>query len=158
MTDKKPQTAQKIERLLFVCTGNTCRSPMAEAMCRAKLPDIEVLSAGVNATNGLPASIGAIDAMDARGLNIDHHRSRALSSYLLADADLVLCMSKSHRDIILSALPEMADKVFTLAEYVGEDAEIADPFGGDSAEYNACADQIEALLDKLAAKLTGPSA
>ena len=48
--------------------------------------------------------------------------------------------------------------MFTLAEYVGEDAEIADPFGGDSAEYNACADQIEALLDKLGAKLTGLSA
>lgn len=140
-------------RILFVCSGNTCRSPMAEALCREKLPGVEAFSAGLGAISGLPASIGALDEMAARGLNLDHHRSRALTSYLLADADLVLCMSKSHRDVILSALPELRDKVFTLAEYVGEDADIADPFGGDAATYAACADQIAALLDKLAAKL-----
>lgn len=145
----------QIERLLLVCTGNTCRSPMAEALCRHYLPNIETLSAGVGAVPGLPASIGAIEAMQRRGLNLDHHRSRALSSYLLADADLVLCMSQSHKDVILQALPEeCGGKVFTLAEYVDEPGqEIADPFGGDQEVYENCARQIEELIKKLAAKL-----
>lgn len=145
----------KIERLLLVCTGNTCRSPMAEALCQQYLPHIETLSAGVGAIPGLPASIGAIEAMQRRGLNLDHHRSRALSSYLLADADLVLCMSQSHKQVILQALPEECNgKVFTLAEYVDEpNQEIDDPFGGDQEVYEACAQQIEELIKKLAAKL-----
>ena len=143
------------KHILFICTGNTCRSPMAEALCRRYLPNIETLSAGVGAAPGLPASIGAIEAMQRRGLNLDHHRSRPLSSYLLADADLVLCMSNSHKQLILQALPgECIGKVFTLAEYVDEpDQEIADPFGGNQEVYEACAQQIEELIKKLAAKL-----
>lgn len=140
-------------RILFVCTGNTCRSPMAEALCQHYLPDAEVISAGVGAVPGLTASIGAIDAMQQRGLNLDHHRSRALSSYLLADVDLVLCMGQSHKQVILQALPEYADRVFTLAEYVGETGDIADPWGGDAEEYRACAAQIEELIKKLAERL-----
>lgn len=144
----------KIERLLLVCSGNTCRSPMAEALCRHYLPEVEVLSAGVGAMPDLPASIGAQEAMERRGLNLDHHRSRALSSYLLADSDLVLCMALSHKQLIQRALPELAEKVFTLAEYVGEpEADIADPFGGDAQVYEECACQIEELVKKLAAKL-----
>lgn len=146
---------KNIKSILFVCTGNTCRSPMAEVLLADRLPGLTVSSAGLATVAGLPASIGAIDAMDAMGLNLDYHRSRQLSSYLLADADLVLCMSNSHKETILSALPEMADKVFTLGEYAGMPQDIADPFGGDSEEYTACAEQLADLIDKVAEKLTG---
>lgn len=146
---------KKIERILFVCTGNTCRSPMAEALCREYLPGVEALSAGLGTCAGLPASLGALEAMERRGLNLDHHRSRPLTSYLLADADLILCMSPGHKQTILAGLPEYADKVFTLGEYVGEPADtaISDPFGGTPEVYEDCACQIEGLIKRLAAKL-----
>jgi protein-tyrosine-phosphatase len=153
MSNTENKSENKIERILFVCTGNTCRSPMAEALCNKYLPDVEALSAGIGTMNGLPASIGAIDAMNSMGLNIDHHRSRSLTSYLLADADLVLCMSASHKDTILKALPEYADKVFTLTEFVGEEGDIPDPFGGDYETYIACAERLDQLIGKLADKL-----
>lgn len=145
----------KIKSVLFICSGNTCRSPMAEALLAARLPELNVSSAGLATVPGLPASIGAIDAMDAYGLNLDYHRSRQVSSYLLADADLVLCMGQSHKQTIVQALPELADKVFTLGEYAGDEQDIADPFGGDAEEYAACAAQIDALVAKVAEKIAG---
>lgn len=146
-----------IKSVLFVCSGNTCRSPMAEALLAAKMPHLAVSSAGLTTVPGLPASIGAIDAMDAYGLNLDYHRSRQLSSYLLADADLVLCMGQSHKQTIVSALPELAGKVFTLGEFAGDEQDIADPFGGDAEEYAACAAQIAALVEKAAQRIAEKS-
>lgn len=147
-----------MKSVLFVCSGNTCRSPMAEALLAAKMPELSVSSAGLATVAGLPASIGAIDAMAEYGLNLDYHRSRQLSSYLLADADLVLCMGDSHKQTILSALPELSNKVFTLGEFAGEAQDIADPFGGDADEYAACAAQIAALVDKAAEKIAAENA
>lgn len=133
-------------RILMVCTGNTCRSPMAAALARHHMPWAEVLSAGTATVAGLPASIGAMDAMQHFGLSIDDHASRPLNQYLLEDADLVLTMTAGHKQAILNFMPEAADKVFTLGEFAGSNEEIPDPFGSSAEEYIRCAKALEALI------------
>lgn len=139
-------------RLLMVCTGNTCRSPMAAALARHHMPWAEVLSAGTATVAGLPASIGAMDAMQHFGLSIDDHASRPLNAYLLEDADLVLTMTDSHKQAILKFMPEVAAKVFTLGEFAGTDENIPDPFGSPVEEYIRCAKALEALILAVAEK------
>ena len=140
------------ERILIVCTGNTCRSPMAAALARKYMPWAEVLSAGTATVAGLPASIGAMDAMQQMGLSIDDHVSRPLNQYLLDEADLVLTMTEDHNRAILNFMPEIADKVFTLGEFAGVAKSIPDPFGKSVEEYVQCAKDIEVLIQAVAEK------
>jgi protein-tyrosine-phosphatase len=144
-----------MRRVLFVCTGNTCRSPMAEAMFRAKAADlgIEVKSAGVAAFDGQKASEHAIHALRERGISHDHVSQR-LNEELIAWADIVLTMTASHKALVLSFFPQAAEKVFTLCEYVDiGDKDIADPFGGGLEIYQQCADEIEQALERLRLKI-----
>ncbi|CAJ1000913.1 MULTISPECIES: low molecular weight protein arginine phosphatase [Bacillales] len=147
-----------MKRILFVCTGNTCRSPMAEALFKAKATDgqWEVRSAGVAAFDGQPASLHAMQVLAERGIDHDH-QARRLNDDLVAWADLILTMTQGHKTMIQSMFPGAAEKVFTLREYVGVEgmSDIADPFGGTVEDYRRCAEEIEESLDYLINKFTG---
>jgi L-threonylcarbamoyladenylate synthase len=145
--------------LLFVCTGNTCRSPMAEALCKTLLaerlgcaPDeledrgFFVLSAGLSAMTGAPAAAYAVDIIRARGGSLQHHASRRLTAELIRRADLVIAMTRDHLDALLYHLPEAADHV-RLLHSAGDD--IDDPIGADRETYLRTARDIEEQLGHL---------
>lgn len=148
---------QRLSQLIvvLVCTGNTCRSPMAETLMRhlisqrfpqlfqGEFPPVTIASAGLSAFPGGPASTEAVEAMRKRGLNLQNHQSHSVSERTLRHADLVLTMTKSHRSAILEKMPELASKVQLLSGGTGD---VADPFGGDASLYEACADQMEEYL------------
>lgn len=158
MATVRPSTATF--NILFVCTGNTCRSPMAEAVTRAELGrrgwrHVEVASAGVAALDGAYASEAAIRATGKQGIDLRGHRSRSLSPELLDWADLILAMSPSH----LARVERMgaADKGALLSEFASGDprsAGVSDPFGGDDAVYDRTLAELRTLvasaLDRLA--------
>lgn len=142
--------------ILLVCTGNTCRSPMAEVQLRnlisqklgCKPDEVEdkgynVSSAGLAASTGGPASSEAVTVMRENGLDLKGHQSQVVTEPLLNRADLVLTMTGAHAHVILSRWPEVAGRVRTLSRDGGD---ISDPIGGDTELYRQCAAQINTEL------------
>jgi protein-tyrosine-phosphatase len=139
--------------VLFVCTGNICRSPMAAAILAHLLQergvgDLEVRSAGTAPWDGAPASEGSYLISLEHGLDLSSHRARQLTTDIVADAGVILGMSTNHveRAVQLGG----AGKAYLLGAYAGEpadDAEVSDPFGGDLEDYRATYDRLVALLE-----------
>src|SRR5467141_2912748 len=139
------------QHVLFVCTGNICRSPLASSLLERALKerglDLTVSSAGTGAWDGAPASEGAYLVGLERGLDLSGHRARLLTRELVDQADLILTMARHHR----ARVDELGGegRVFVLGEYAGREgdsAEISDPFGGDLDVYRDTCVELEALL------------
>lgn len=143
-------------QILFVCTGNTCRSAMCEGIFKSlvELSNIKVLSAGINACNGDKANENAIEALNEMGIDISNHTAKLLTKGDVLDSDLIITMTSMHKSIIISNCPNAKDKVFTIYEYAGcGDGQVTDPYGMSIDVYKNCALELKKLLEIILKKV-----
>ena len=143
--------------MLLVCSGNTCRSPMAEGIAKQMLAEqrginvneletagLRVLSAGVSASPGVPANEHAVEALSKQGINLAQHRSRELTPQMVHEADVIYTMTAAHREAVVSMVPPAGEKTFTL----DANGDIEDPLGSGADSYQRTAEMIRRRLDQ----------
>jgi protein-tyrosine phosphatase len=147
--------------VLFVCTGNSCRSPMAEGILRSIVPldlagDLVASSAGTGLFDGLPATPHAVRVMADHGVDITAHVSRGLYHAGAARADLILAMTEDHVDRILAIAPDSRSKTHLLSEFAdGSWRDVPDPIGGPREEYELVYRLLYELIDKSLPRIVG---
>lgn len=142
----------KKRSVLFVCTANICRSPMAVGLFRRMIendPDCwRVESAGVNGRAGFPAAEYTLLVLQQRGIGLSDHRSRPITRSIASDFQLILTMEKNHKEAIQAAFPDLSARVKFLAEIVNDNRDIVDPIGRPLLEYEDTAREIESILKR----------
>ena len=147
---------------MFICTGNICRSAMAEGMLRKMLQEkkieAEIYSCGIYAETGDEPTYNAIDAMKDYDVNITSHKATNIRDSKIKEMDIILCATNSHKQNVLYLYPELKGKVYTMKEYAGidkdgQDLDIKDPWGYDLNVYKHCAKEIQECLEKIVEKL-----
>jgi len=147
----------KMKKILFVCSGNTCRSPMAENLLKFELKKnnitcYSVSSAGFSCFPGMNASNHAIEALSELGITeIKNHKTKYLSQELLYDYDYIICMTSYIKNNIQINYPQYAGKLYTLKNLTGKisdeiNSDISDPFGGTISEYTDCRNEIHKYI------------
>ena len=145
-----------IHRILIVCTGNICRSPMAEALLRAKLGSgFQVSSAGLAALVGAPADPLAVEVMQERGHDITGHRGRQALPSLLEGADLILTMDQTQQKGVLRQYPQLRGRVHKLLQWHGH-GDVEDPYMQEKDAFEQAYQKIELGVDDWAQRLVRP--
>ncbi len=138
--------------ILFVCSANQCRSPMAQVLFEVFLVEMgereawRVESAGVWAYDGSPATANAQKAMAERGLDLSRHLSQPTSLTLLKQFDLTVVMEQEHKTVLKDQNPKLADRIYLMREIAGQEGDFADPVGGSLERYRAAADELEKMI------------
>lgn len=150
-------------KIMFICTGNICRSAMAEWLLKkkakeAKRDEIEVYSCGVYAEDGDISTYEAKKVMlDEYGIDMSEHRATNIRNSKIKEMDVILCATINHKIAVLDLYPELKEKVYTMKEYVKyhreyhDDMNIKDPWGYDIETYRSCVAEIEECINKILA-------
>lgn len=140
-----------IQNILVLCIGNICRSPIAEGLLKAALPEKRVYSAGIGALIGRPADPFSIQLMQEQGIDISAHRAQSLASWMVSEADIILVMDLEQKRFIEQQYASSKGKVFRLGEFGKYD--IPDPYRQDLATfrqtYSLIAEGVDALIARL---------